>query len=418
MRNTKSVLILLFVLIFSLLICNISFASSVSVDSGAAILVETSTDRVLYEKNAYTKMYPASTTKIMTAILAIENCELTDTATVSQNALQSIPAGYVTCNLQLGEELSVEELLYALMVLSANDAAVVLAEHIAGSVESFSNMMNSKAVEIGCTNTHFVNPNGIHNDNHYSTAYDLYLMGKYGMQHETFRTLVSETAHTLPATNNYPYKDRTFTTTNELIKKNNNDRADNYYYKYAIGIKTGYTSQAKNCLVAAATRDNLEFISVVLHAETNSDGLSQRYLDTINLFEYGYDNFTLTKIKEADTIVTTIEIENGTKETKNLNLLIKDSITVINNKSTDMENLLPEINLSENLQAPIFEGDVIGTIKYVVDDIEYSSELLAGADVYEITSISIYIFAGGLILLLFAILLMPKKKKNRKRKTK
>lgn len=414
MKHTKKVLIFLFILIIFLSTLNISFASTISIDSESAILVETSTDRILYEKNAYKRMYPASTTKIMTAILTIENCELTDIATVNQNALQSIPAGYVTCKLQLGEQLSIKDLLYALMVLSANDAAVVLAEHISGSVESFSDMMNEKAKEIGCVDTHFVNPNGIHNDNHYSTAYDLYLIGKYGMKNEFFRTLVSTTSYTLPDTNNYPYTDRTFTTTNELIKINTNDRPDNYYYKYANGIKTGYTSQAKNCLVSSSSRDGLNFISVVLHAETTDTGLSQRYLDTINLLNYGYDNFTLTKIKESNMIITTIEIENATKETKKLDLLIRDSITVINNKSTDTENLLQEIILDENLQAPISKGDSVGIIKYLVDDIEYSSDLLASVDVYEKTDISIYILSSGLVLLLFAILIFPKKKKIRK----
>jgi len=401
-------------LIIFFLLGNVSNSANLKIDSGAALLVETSSDKIIYEKNINTKMYPASVTKILTAILVLENCNLTDIATVSSNAVNSIPTGYVNAKLQPGEELSIRDLLYVLMVSSANDSAVVLAEHVAGTVENFSDMMNEKAISIGCTGTHFVNPNGIHNVNHYTTANDLYLMAKYGMQNSTFREIVSKTSCTLPATNRYPATDRTFSTTNELIRINNNTRPDNYYYKYATGIKTGYTSEAKNCLVASAFRDNLEFIAVVLGGGTTDAGLSARFLDTIHLFDYGYENYTLTKIKEANDIIKTVEIAKGTKETKNLNLLIEDSITVINNKSTDAINIIPDITLNEGLQAPVSKGDIVGTITYLVEDIEYSSQLIASDDVKKKIDISVYLVGGGLVVLILAVALMPKKKKKRK----
>ena len=394
-----------------------TFASTPTVGSGSAILIETTTGRVLYEKNAYQRMYPASTTKVMTAILTLENCKLSDMATVSPNALESIPNGYVTVNLQIGEELTIKDLLYALMVKSANDAAVVLAEHVSGSVENFSLLMNEKAKELGCKDTNFVNPNGIHNENHYSTAYDLSIIAKYCMKNEIFRKIVSTTSYTLPATNKYEAADRIFSNTNLLIMKNNNNRADNYYYKNATGIKTGYTSQAKNCLIAGSLRDNLEFISVVLDAGFTDTGLSIRYLDTISLLDYGYDNFTLTKVKEANNVAQTIEIPKATKETKNLDLLIENDITVVNNKTTDINSISPKIELKENLIAPISKGDIIGTIKYTVDNIEYSSNLLAANDV-EKSDISTILVVLGLILIIIALIIYPgiKRKKNTKRK--
>lgn len=415
MRNKKTLFYSIIFIIILSIFSNV-YAKEPKIDSGAALLVEINTGRVLYEKNAHKKMYPASTTKILTAILVLENCKLDDIATVSLSAIEQIPSGYVTCNIQPGEELYIEDLLYALMVKSANDAAVVLAEHVAGSVENFSEMMNNKAKELGCENTHFVNPNGIHADDHYTTAHDLYIMANYGMKNETFRKLVSTTSYTLPATNKYPNTDRTFQTTNEIIKLNNNNRADNYYYKYAIGVKTGYTREAGNCLVSAAVRDNLSFISVVLNGGTTDNNLSERYLDTIHLFDYAYDNFTLTKLKDSNNIVKTIEIENATKETKNLDLLIKDSITVINNKETDTKNLLPEYNLNENLKAPIKKGDTIGTITYTVDEIKYTSDLLAGSDCYEKPDYSDFILLVGLGLLLFSFIIFPKKKKKKRKK--
>ena len=374
-------------------------------------------------------MYPASTTKILTAIVVLENAELDELATVSKNALETIPNGYVTCNLQIGEELSVKDLMYALMVKSANDAAVVLAEHVGGSVEGFADMMNQKAKEIGCKNTHFVNPNGIHDENHYTTAYDLYLMADYALSFEhtnEFRDFVSRTSYTLPATNLYPADDRIFSTTNELIKINNNDRIDNYYYKNALGIKTGHTSQAGYCLVSSSSRDDLEFISVILDGGFDSRGLSERYTETIKLFNFGYDNFTLTKIKEANNIIDTIIVEKATKETESLNLLIKDSITVINDKSTDVDKINPDIKLNENIIAPITKGDVLGTITYTVDDIDYTSDLIAAHDV-EKFDITFELLVTGIFMLVLGFLLLvsrelsrrnyrPKKKYKKRRK--
>lgn len=404
-------------LLFLLMIIGIqsvSFASEVNLNSEAAILVEISTGRIIYEKNSTKKLYPASTTKILTAILVIENCNLDDLVTVRQSALDNIPTGYVTCNLQVGEELSVKDLLYALMIPSANDAAYVLAEHVAGSVDNFSVMMNDKAREIGCKTTHFVNPNGIHDDSHYSTAYDLYLLANYAMKNETFRNLVAATEYTLPATEKYPNEDRILKTTNELLNKNSR----NYYYKNAIGIKTGYTSKAGNCLVAASSRDGLEFIAVVLNGGTTEDGLNSRYVDSKKLFEYAYDNFTLTKIIEKGSVVQTLEVEKGTKETKFLDLVIDETITVVNNKSIDMNSVIPEITLKEMIEAPISAGDTIGTIKYKVDDIEYSAKLLAKTNV-ERVDYSMYFIIAGLLLLMFALSVMKssrKKSKRRKRK--
>ena len=422
LRQMKKLITLLIIFIILTTFSHFTFAAEkISISSGAGLLIERSSDRILFEKNAYKKMYPASTTKILTAIVVLENTNLTDIATVSKNALETIPNGYVTCNLQIGEELSIKDLMYALMVKSANDAAVVLAEHVGGSVEGFSDMMNEKAKEIGCKNTHFVNPNGIHNNNHYTTAYDLYLMADYALSFEhtnEFREFVSKTSYTLPATNMYPAEDRSFTTTNELIKINNNDRIDNYYYKNALGIKTGHTSQAGYCLVSSSNRDDLEFISVILDGGFDSKGLSERYTETIKLFDFGYDNFTLTKIKEANNIIDTITVEKATKETATLNLLIKDEITVINDKDTDIDAIEPEITLNENIIAPISKGEVLGTIKYTVDDIEYTSELLAEHDV-EKFDITFELIVTGVFLLIIGFLLLVSKEvssRNRKKK--
>ena len=257
-------------------------------------MLEEDTGDILYDKKAFEKMYPASTTKIMTAILTIENCNLYDATTVSYNAIASVPSSYTRANLQVGEVLTIEDLLYATLIPSANDAANVLAEHIGGSIESFATMMNTKASEIGCKNTNFTNPSGVHNENHYTTAYDLALIARYAMGLEEFRKVVSTTSYVLPDTDWYNadlsvYNGiRKFNNSNALIKP----EFKNDYYEFATGIKTGYTNASKDCVVASAKKDNVEFIIVVLGAGNLENGRRQKYVDCINLFNFAFDNYT------------------------------------------------------------------------------------------------------------------------------
>lgn len=408
----KRNLLFIFVL-FVVIFTNLAYAVEPQIASGAGILVESSTGKILYEKNAFEKMYPASTTKVMTAILTLENCDLEEKATVSHNAVYSLPVGYVNANLQKGEEMSVKDLLYALLVKSANDAAIVLAEHIGGSVEGFADMMNSKAKEIGCQNTHFVNPNGIHNNDHYSTAYDLYLIASYAMKNDTFRKYVTTTSYTLPATNLYPSTDRICTTTNDMIRPKSK-----YFNENIIGIKTGYTTEAKNCLISAASKNNIELIAVTLYGGTNAEGLSERYVDTQALFDYGFDDFEFSNFVEQNSVITNIEIENASKDTKSLNLIAKDTLSAYINKDFDITSLEPEINLNENLVAPLSSGSVIGTATYTIDNIEYTTELLASHDVNKKFNIQLVILICGIILLILGINILLRSHKIRKQRKK
>ena len=224
-------------------------------------MIEASSGTVLYEKNLNKKLYPASTTKILTAIIAIEKCDLNEVAIASREAIYVVPSGYAIANIQVGESFTIEELLNVMLVHSANEAANVIAEHISGSMEEFAKLMNEKARQIGCKNSNFVNSNGIQNENHYSTAYDMALIAKYCMKNDKFREIISIEKCELPTTEIFTEK-RTFKNNNSLI-----DRNDKYYYEYCIGGKTGYTKEAKNCLVAMSRKDNMELISVVLKGE-------------------------------------------------------------------------------------------------------------------------------------------------------
>ena len=399
------------ILFFQILCCSV-FADELPIDSEAAILIETNSQIVLYEKNSKEKMYPASTTKIMTAILVIENCNLDDIVTVSANSLKAIPDGYVVGGIYEGEQLTVSDLLYELLLKSANDVAVVLAEHVSGSVEEFAKLMNEKAKELGCTNTNFVNPNGIHDENHYSTADDLSIIAKYCMKNETFRKIVSTPKASLPKTNKYNFTDRTFSNTNELIIPNGK-----YYYEYATGIKTGYTKEAKSCLIASAEKDDMSLISVVLGGNSSTNGKDTRFVDTTTLFEYGLNNFKHTEFKKANEIITTIEIENATKETKELQLKIKDSLEALHTTNFDFEKLEPEITLNDNILAPIEKNTVLGTVSYNVDGITYKSELLANSNVEKQTYYLIFIIVGiSILILIITIVLIIKTLTKKKRK--
>jgi serine-type D-Ala-D-Ala carboxypeptidase (penicillin-binding protein 5/6) len=415
----------LIVCLLLLLSLNIVFSSFVNADeeslpdisSPSALLMDYSSGKILYEKNINEKRYPASLTKIMTAIIVLENCELSDIATVSYDAVMSLSSGYVTANLQVGEELTVEQLLYVLMVGSSNDAAIVLAEHVSGSVENFATLMNEKAKELGCTSTNFVNPNGVHDENHYSTAYDLALIAKYAMQNDTFRALVSTTSYTLPSTNKYDREDRIFRTTNSLLQLDISDRADNYYYKYATGIKTGFTTPAGNCLIASANKNNLELITVVLGAGQTKDGLSQRYLDTLSLFDYGYNTYTLKEIINSGRVVQTLNVKNATKNTKKLDAVVENDIYALMKQSNKDSTVLPEIKLNDNLKAPIKKGDIIGSVTYTVEGIEYTENLLANSDVKK-SRFLLKLIIFVIIILLFWIYIKNKKIKNKKQRLK
>lgn len=330
--------------------------------------------------------------------------------------------GYSNANIQVGEELTINQLLHVLLIPSANEAGTIIAEHIAGSVESFASMMNTKAAELGCLNTNFVNANGVHNSNHYSTAYDLSLMGRYAMQNETFREIVGTTVYTLPATNKYDKNDRVFGTTNTLLKKDTSDRVDNYYYEYTTGAKTGYTNPAKSCIVATAMKDGIEYIVTILGAGTTENGLSARNLDCISLFNYAFENYTVKTLNEANSVLRTTKVNKASSSTKNLNVVVEDEISALIKNDFDTMTITPTVQINTDLTAPISQNTVIGKITYNIDGNEYSSNLLAGFDVIESNGFNTFLTVCSVILVLFLLYRLlnlnssHKKRKRKKRK--
>jgi serine-type D-Ala-D-Ala carboxypeptidase (penicillin-binding protein 5/6) len=267
-----------FIIIFLLFTIFPHHSSAIGVSAKTAILIEQESGRILYEKNAHTKMRIASITKIMTAILAIESGKLDEMVKVSERALKAEGSAIY---LQKGEKIKLEDLVYGLMLRSGNDAAVAIAEHVGGSLEGFVVMMNQKAAEIGMTNTIFANPHGLDDhENHYSTAYDMAILTQYAMQNETYQKISGTEIHRAPNPNEK--WDRVWHNKNKLLTG---------LYEYSTGGKTGYTVRAKRTLVSTASKDGFNTIAVTLNDPND-------WKDHMNLHNFAFNNYVLVNIKK------------------------------------------------------------------------------------------------------------------------
>ena len=232
------------------------------------------------------------------------------------------------------------------------------------------------------------------------------------MKNEIFRNIVGKTSCKISPTELYP-EERYFKNTNSLL-----DSSNRYYYEYAIGVKTGFTSQAKNCFIGCSVKDGIELIIVLMGAEATETGLSGRYTDAINLFNYGFENYTNKNIIEANTIMKQLKIKNATKETKNLNIVVKDSISVMLPVNYDTSKLQYSVELKENITAPIAKDSVLGKITYNIDGITYSTDLISSNDVIKSNTIIIIlqIALAIFILIILAKIISPKNHRKNKKK--
>ncbi|HYE08780.1 MAG TPA: D-alanyl-D-alanine carboxypeptidase family protein [Patescibacteria group bacterium] len=343
------------------------FGDEPVVTAPTAILIDAKTGKVLYEKNADEKHFPASTTKVMTGLLAVEKGKMDEVITIGKNP-PLIERGSSQIYLITDEQLTMEQLLYALMLESANDAAVAIAEHISGSVEEFAKLMNSKAKELGATNTNFVNPNGLHNDNHYTTARDMAMIAKYAMTMDMFRSVVKEVNYTIPKTNKQEERNY-ITNSNKLIWKT----YDKFRYEYATGIKTGYTVKAKQCLVGGAIKGDMELISVVMAAEGQNI-----YTDTVALLEYGFANFQNVEVLKKDQIVTSVSV---TESEEKINLLAAEDFSLVLSQA-EREKVKTEIKTKDTIKEPIKKGEVLGAMLINVNGKEVKKvDLLSSVEI-------------------------------------
>ena len=387
------------------------------IQAKAALLVDWDTETVLYAKNEHAELYPASLTKIMTALLTLEAVDqgklaLDQELTATASALDGLAADGSTAGIKVGETMTVENYLKCMLIVSANEACDVLAEGVSGSVSAFVDAMNARAAELGCKNTHFVNPNGLHDSQHYTSAWDLYLITREALKHPEFMAVCDMGVAEIPATN--LSESRRLRTTNYLLS---NWRAAGYLYPDAHGIKTGSTSEAGHCLVSSATRGSRSLISVVLGADrvVGENGVAdvKSFSETKRLFEWGFANFsTQTVLTELDMLA---DVPVALSKIDSVAVHPDREVTLVLPNDVGPEDLERKLTLEENVQAPVSAGQELGSVElshngtvYVsvplvaLNDVEASKLLTFWFNVqgfFSRTSVRVALIVIGLLIL-------------------
>lgn len=332
-----------------------STSSELTLTAESAILMDATTGKILYEKNSRTKQYPASITKLMTILLALEHGSLEDEITFSHDAVFSIEPGSAHIAIQEGEILTLEQVLYGIMLRSANECANAAAEYVDGSMEKFAEHMTARAKELGCKNTNFVNANGLFDENHYTTAYDMALIAQELLKNETYRSMMSNTYYLIPPTNKQP-EERPLHGQHQMLNENSL-----YYYEPAEGGKTGYTVEAQNTLVTYAKQGDTELIAVVLKCNG-----AQHYVDTKTLFEYGFANYQTVKAFSAADLTQNVAITETYKgKTTTLDTIAvapASDVYVTIPKNATIENISKAVDCPESASVPVAVGDKLGTV--------------------------------------------------------
>ncbi len=349
--------LIVFFSFFVVLPLNINNFNTQASTSSSKIVMEVSTGRVLYENNAFDKKYMASTTKILTAITIIENCDINDVITVTK---QTVGVEGSSIYLEAGEKLSVKDLLYGLMLRSGNDCAETLAIHCSNSIDSFALLMNKTAQKIGAENSNFVNPHGLHNDNHYTTAYDLAKISCYAMKNNVFREIVGTKSVKIPFTTRG--HDRILVNKNKML----ND------FEGSTGIKTGFTKKAGRCLVSSCVRNGMELVCVVLNCPP-------MFEESKNLLTQSFETYQMYKLYESDYLVDFIPVKD---EKDKCAVYIKNDIILPLTKN-ERANIKIIYELPHELKKPIKKDQEVGSIKICL-----KNNLLFSEKIYTINNIS------------------------------
>ncbi|MCX8075053.1 MAG: serine hydrolase [Clostridia bacterium] len=447
--NTINKLFILIIILFFLFTFSINIYATDTINqtnseynlnlySNNTILMDADSGAILYNKGAYTKIYPASTTKILTAIIAIEKLDLNSSVVASKEAIYTVPAGSSHVALKIGEVMSVEDLLYCLILNSGNDAANVLAEAVSGNIPDFIKLMNESAKELGCTDTNFTSAHGFHDDNHYTTPYDMLKILKYAIKNETFRKLCETKKYVVNETNKTNEK-RYLKTTDKLLFTASEDSAS-AYYEYALGGKTGYTEEAKGTFVGYAKKGDSMLLVGTFDGEQNIAGGQARFIDSITLFKFGFDTFNKSLLLDKDNNKFKIVDKNNNKI---YTLALKDSVYTLADKYNYSTNYSLNINFDKlNLITNKYDKKTdtydisnvsennYANITYSTDsrnwNLKNTSELyLDKVETYKKTNKVLEIFLNimkylliilPILFIIFILLIYIKKSKNRKGK--
>lgn len=359
-----------------------NFTTDFQIKAKAAALIDLNTETLIYGYELDRKIYPASLTKIMTCILAIEQGNLDDVVTVSGKALENLSIYGSSANLLAGEQLTLRELLYCVMVSSANEACNVAAEYVSGSVDAFVLLMNQKAQQLGMTSTHYANTHGLHDDNHFTTVRDLSVLTRYAWKNDRFREFATCTAHTVPATN--LSEERTLHTTNYLTSTVVESK---YYYEKASGVKTGFTTPAGSCLISTAKDGDMELLSIVCGCTNETDGggvaWDMRFVETKRLCEYGFDNFSVRQVLTDTTMLGQPTVRYADGRGSVVVRAAGSASVLLPNDCEPTEVTTELVYDNDRLEAPLDEGERVGTVKVM-----YHGKMIASSDLVTLTAVA------------------------------
>lgn len=353
-----------------------NYPTEFTIDAAAYTLIELKSNTIIYSKELDMKRYPASLTKIMTVMLAIEYGNLDDVLTVSSTALENLSEFGSSAGLVEGEEITLEDMLYCIMLWSANEGCNVIGEYISRDVDSFVALMNETAKALGMENTHFANTHGLHDEDHYTTVRDLTILTRWAWQNETFRRFATATTYVVPATNKS--ESRTLHTTNYLTATDVDSR---YYYSLASGIKTGFTTPAGGCLVSTATDGDAEYLSIVMGCELISNAEDMRFIETKRLFRHAFETYSFVQVLADNTMLAQPEVKNA-RDRENVVVHAKDNAIVLLPKEFNRDDILIKLKYQGELAAPLKAGETVGTVSIVYQGVE-----LAVSDLVTLTKV-------------------------------
>ena len=420
------------VIVLSVMMFCISVFSASAVDykcdaetvSKSVYLENLSAKAIVYEKDADLRSYPASTTKIMTYIITAENVADLDqtTVTIKQEVIDGLDPESTVMGLSshVGEQVSVRDLLYGLMLPSGNDAALVLADHVGGGIPGFVAKMNAKAAELGCVNTHFANPHGLYDPDHYSTARDMALIAKYAMTLPGFMDVCNTVYYT-------PNGFNALHNTNYMLDEGAEGGA--YYYPYTRGIKTGYLDEAGKCLVTSSDKDGDQYLCVCLGAAFSyEENVNYAMKDTAKLYDWAYENLGVQTLYSPSDSLASVDVKyvrNG----RTLSAVPEKAVTAFLPKQYDKSLLSTEVNCAEQVDAPVNRGDVLGTVKVRYDDLDLGEiNLVAAEDIERDISpleafvtenfVLVVILSAALLIIIILLIVLIRARSVRKRRKK
>lgn len=371
----KKIICLLFAAVLLVTPALAAAAPEHPVAAKGAILYELNTDTVLLEQDADARLYPASTTKLMTALVAMEYGNPEDIITVPAAAVDGLFELGSASYLLAGEEISFMDLMEYMLIASGNDAANAMAIHISGSISAFADLMNNRAQELGCTNTHFVNPHGLHDEEHYTSARDLLRIAKAAMQNPTIAEIVAKDEVVLPITNKHPQTTTKYTTNYLISRKSTRE----YYYEGAIGIKTGTTTPAGLCLVAACVKGDYTYYTVVLGAEKGENGERNQFIETAKLFDYGAENFSQQVMLSSSEPIAEVPVRLS-NEKDSVVVTPSENITAMLPNAFETSDLTMKYTVEESVAAPVQAGDVLGKLTVSYEGKTWQLDLVASSD--------------------------------------